>query len=499
MKSSILRTLRGNLVATTNADGLFSLSKMACIVSVFCAATAILAPAQGPSLITLYSFGGGTDGANPAFVNLVQGKDGMLYGTTQVSSGTAGTVFKIATTPSTPTTLHRFCTQGYPCPDGASPYAGLLLASNGMFYGTTTLGGKNPTNGTVFQITSAGSFKTIYNFSGTTDGSFPEAAPIQAKDGDLYGPTVHGGSSNDGILYAISTAGKLDDSLSFTGVNGLQPYGRLVQGTDGNYYGTTAQVDSGDGTVFVVKNGVIQTLHKFSGTDGGYPVGGLIQATNGTFYGTTNTAGGNTQGGTVFSITAAGKFKTLHNFCAKSRCTDGSSPLASLIQASDGNLYGTTFYGGTHYTACAAGCGTIFKISTAGTGFQILYNFCSQEECTDGSQPKGGLVQATNGTLYGTTYYGGTYNIGTVFGLSDGLAPLAKILPTLGTAGATVMILGDNLTGATRVTFNGVPAAFTVVSRTEIKATVPAGATTGAVEVVTPGGTLKSDAIFQVD
>ena len=498
MKSSILRTLRGTLVATTFADGLFSLSKMACIVSVFCAATASISPAQGPSFITLYSFGGGTDGANPAFVNLVQGKDGKLYGTTQVSSGTAGTVFKIATTPSTPTTLHVFCIQGYPCSDGANPYAGLILASNGKFYGTTTLGGKYPANGTVFQITSTGSFKTIYNFNGTAHGSFPEAAPIQAKDGDLYGPTVHGGSSSDGILYAVSTAGALDDSLNFTGGNGIQPYGRLVQGTDGNYYGTTAQVKSGDGTVYVVKAGVIHTLHTFKGTDGGYPIGGLIQATNGSFYGTTNTAGGNLQGGTVFSITAAGNFKTLHSFCSKPHCTDGSSPLASLIQASDGNLYGTTFFGGTNYTSCAGGCGTIFKITTAGK-FTTLYNFCSQEDCADGSQPKGGLVQATNGSFYGTTYYGGTYGIGTVFSLSDGLGPLAKILPTLGPAGATVMILGDNLTDTTRVTFNSVPAAFTVVSSTEIEATVPTGATTGAVTVDTPGGTLKSNAIFQVD
>lgn len=499
MKRSILRTVRDTLVATTLPDGLLSLSKIACIVFVFCAATAIISPAQGPSFITLYSFGGGTDGANPAFVNLVQGKDGKLYGTTQVSSGTAGTVFKIATTPSKPTTLHVFCTQGYPCADGANPYAGLTLATNGKFYGTTTLGGKNPANGTVFQITSAGSFKTIYNFSGTADGSFPEAAPIQAKDGHLYGPTVQGGSSSDGTLYEMTTAGGLiPPSFSFDGGNGNQPYGRLLQGKDGNYYGTTAQVTSGDGTVFVIKVDGIHTLHTFKGTDGGYPIGGLIQATNGTFYGTTNTAGGNLQGGTVFSITAAGKFKTLHSFCAKSRCTDGSSPLASLIQASDGNLYGTTFYGGTNYTSCAGGCGTIFKITTAGK-FTTLYNFCSQENCADGSQPKGGLVQATNGSFYGTTYYGGTYGIGTVFSLSDGLGPLAKILPTLGTAGATVMILGDNLTGATKVTFNGVPAAFTVVSGTEIKVIVPTGATTGTVEVVTPGGRLKSDAIFQVD
>jgi len=513
MKRSSVRTLRSTLVAATLPDGLFTSpaarsrkensvrklgrTKMAGIVSVFCAATAILSPAQ-PTFKSLFSFQG-SNGANPGYYNLVQGRDGNLYGTTEVSGGTSeGTVFKFATTASKPTTLYKFCTQGYPClTDGAKPYAGLVLASNGKFYGTTTLGGTTD-NGTVFQITSTGSFKTIYNFGGTTTGSVPWATPIQAKDGDLYGGTSIGGSDNDGVLYAISTAGKLDDSLTFTGDNGIYPFGKLVQGTDGNYYGTTGEVESGDGTVFVVKEAAIHTLHKFTGTDGGDPIGGLVQARNGTFYGTTSTDGGPLQAGTVFSITAAGAFKTIYKFCARKNCTDGSTPYATLIQASDGNLYGTTYLGGANNTNCNGGCGTIFKITTAGK-LTTLYNFCSQRNCADGYQPEGGLVQATNGTLYGTTYYGGTTDSGTVFSLSVGLKPFAKILSTLGTAGATVMILGDNLTGATKVSFNGVPAAFAVVSSTEIEATVPTGATTGTVTVVTPGGTLESNALFQVD
>lgn len=497
MKSSILRTLRGTLVAATLPGGLFSLSKTACIVFSLCAATAIISPAQ-TTFKSLFSFDG-SHGANPGFVNLVQGKDGNLYGTTEVSTGTEGTVFKI-TTAGKIKTLYVFCTQGEPCLDGAKPLAGLTLAKNGKFYGTTYYGGGAGNNGTLFQITSAGKLTMVYDFNGTTTGSEPQAAPILGKDGNLYGSTSIGGSSNDGTLYEMTTAGAQEVSVSFTGKNGIYPYARLIQATNGNFYGTTSQVTSGNGTVFAIlpKTG-LTTLYKFQGVaNGGYPVGGLIQATNGILYGTTSTGGGNSTGGTVFSITAAGKLKTIYSFCSKPNCTDGSNPVASLIQATDGNLYGTTLNGGANYTTCNGGCGTIFKITTAGT-LTTLYNFCSQSDCADGNQPEGGLVQATNGTFYGTTFSGGTADVGTVFSLSVGLKPFVKILPTWGTAGATAMILGDDLTGATKVTFNGVPAAFTVVSCTEIEATVPTGATSGTVAVVTPGGTLNSNALFQVD
>jgi uncharacterized repeat protein (TIGR03803 family) len=201
-------------------------------------------------------------------------------------------------------------------------------------------------------------------------------------------------------------------------------------------------------------------------------------------------------------MTQAGKVTTIYNFCSKPNCTDGRNPMDSLIQASDGNLYGTTYNGGANSSPnCLSnsGCGTIFKITTSGV-LTTLYNFCGLPNCVDGNQPEAGLVQATNGTFYGTTYSGGTMGVGTVFSLSvEGLKPFVKIVPAWGTAGATAMILGDNLTDATRVTFNGVPAAFTVVSSTEIEATVPTGATAGTVTVDTPGGTLKSNEIFQVD
>jgi len=499
MKTPILRTSRGTLVAATLLDGLFSLSRTACIVFALCAATAIIAPAQS-EFHTLFSFQG-SNGANPGFGNLVQGPDGKLYGTTQVSTGTQGTVFKFAYTAKKPTTLHVFCTQGSPCSDGAKPLGGLTLASNGMFYGTTEYGGGASNDGSVFQITSTGKLTPVFDFDGSETGSEPQAAPFQAKDGNLYGTTSIGGSSNLGTLYEMTTSAGGDEvSISFTGGNGELPYARLMQGTNQNIYGTTAEVTSGNGTIFAIlpKTGFAR-LHTFQGvTNGGHPIGGLVQASN-LYYGTTSTGGGHSQGGTVFSMTPAGKVKTIYSFCAKPNCTDGRSPLATLVLGTDGNLYGTTYNGGANETSCNSGCGTIFQITPAGT-LMTLYNFCGLANCADGYEPQGGLVQATNGTFYGTTEYGGPSDAGTVFSLSlEGLKPFVKIIPAWGTAGATAMILGDKLTDATKVTVGGVSAAFRVVSSTEIEVTVPTGASPGTVTVDTPGGTLKSNVIFQVD
>jgi uncharacterized repeat protein (TIGR03803 family) len=493
MKRTILRTLRGT----------FSLLKTGCIVFALCALAAIPSPAQESEFHSLYSFDGTcTSGANPAYGNLVQGKDGKLYGTTQVCSGKGGTVFKI-TTAGKIQTLHVFCTTGEPCPDGQKPLGGLTLASNGNFYGTTYYGGGAGNDGTVFQITSAGQLKTVFVFNGK-NGSEPLAAPFQAKDHNLYGTTVIGGSSNLGTLYEMSTAGEAEVTLSFTGGNGELPYARLVQGANQNIYGTTSLAKSGNGTVFAIlpKTG-FATLYTFKGAaKGGFPHAGLVQASNGNFYGTTNSGGAHIQGGTVFSMTPAGTITTIYNFCSKPNCTDGRNPSDSLIQASDGNLYGTTYSGGANSSPnCLSnsGCGTIFKITPTGT-LTTLYNFCEQASCADGNQPEAGLVQATNGTFYGTTSSGGTEFNGTVFSLSvEGLEPFVKIVPTWGTAGATTTILGDSLSGTTKVSFNGIAAAFTVVSDTEIQATVPTGATAGTVTVDTPGGMLKSNEIFQVD
>jgi uncharacterized repeat protein (TIGR03803 family) len=236
----------------------------------------------------------------------------------------------------------------------------------------------------------------------------------------------------------------------------------------------------------------------------------LVQATNGNLYGTTST-GGDTLNyfiglGTVFKITPGGKLTTLYRFCEQFiPCTDGFYPYAGLVQATDGNLYGTTEYGGNNNCAVGdPGCGTIFRITTSGE-LTTLYSFCGQVPCTDGAYPYAGLVQATNGTFYGTTYSGGDVadtncvgGCGAVFSLSVGLGPFVETVPTSGEVGATVKILGNSLKGATSVTFKGTAATFKVVSSSEIITTVPTGATTGTVKVVTPSGTLSSNVAFLV-
>jgi uncharacterized repeat protein (TIGR03803 family) len=179
---------------------------------------------------------------------------------------------------------------------------------------------------------------------------------------------------------------------------------------------------------------------------------------------------------------------TLHSFNG----TDGSAPYAGLVQATDGDLYGTTDLGGANGSN-----GTVFKITPSGT-LTMLYSFCSQSGCTDGINPHAGLVQDTNGDFYGTTVDGGTNNNGTLFRLSVGLGPFVKTQPPNGKVGAAVEILGTNLTGATSVSFNGTAAVFTVLSPSLITTTVPAGASSGEVQVVTPSGTLSSHASFRV-
>ena len=148
------------------------------------------------------------------------------------------------------------------------------------------------------------------------------------------------------------------------------------------------------------------TLHRFDGTDGAFPYG-LVQATDGNLYGTTN-VGAAQDYGTVFKMTPSGKLTTLHTFCSQSNCTDGARPAAGLVQATDGNLYGTTYEGG------ANDYGTVFKMTPSGK-LTTLHSFCSESNCTDGASPTAGLVQATDGNLYGTTDGGGANGFGTVF------------------------------------------------------------------------------------
>jgi uncharacterized repeat protein (TIGR03803 family) len=452
-------------------------------------------PNPGTTFTTLHSFGG-TDGRE-SNAGLVQATNGNLYGTTYYG-GTkdSGEVFEI-TPAGTLTTLHSFCSKSS-CTDGEYTYATPVQGTDGNFYGTTYLGGSKEL-GTVFKITPSGTLTTLHTFGGT-DGSQPLAGLVQGSDGNFYGTTYMGGSQGDGEIFKITPSGTLNTLHSFCSraacKDGRNPFAGLVQGTDGNLYGTTLEGGAkGFGTVFkITPSGTLTTLHSFctqSGCpDGQFPQTGLVQATNGNLYGTT-IAGGTYGDGTIFEITQSGKLTTLYNVCSQSGCPDGNYLYAGLIQATDGNLYGIMDVGG------ANSAGTIFKITLSGT-LTTLYNFCSQSGCPDGQYPAGGLVQATDGNLYGTTADGGANGYGTVFSLSVGLGPFVETEPTAAKVGATVKILGTDLTGATSVNFNGKAATFTVVSSSEITTTVPAGATTGEVQVVTPSGTLLSNVSVRV-
>ena len=477
-------------------------SNQAIFLAIFCTTVLLCATTLfGQTFTTLANFEG-TNGGEPES-SLVQGRDGALYGTasyggdTRDCNGGCGTAFRI-TTGGTLTDLRL-----KPA-DGSVP-AGMVLASDGKFYGTAILGGANSW-GTVFRIGPAGAFDVLYTFCAQPDcidGAEPVGTLITATNGNLYGTTAAGGtvhcSSHNtgcGTVYSITRQGQLTVLHNFCSepncTDGEYPEAGLLEGTDGNFYGTTYSEDSRNslGTVFkITPNGKLTTIHTFNGTDGSLPTGTLIQATDGNLYGTTT--GGC---GTVYKIEPSGAFSNLYVFCSGGNCGDGCSLYSGVIQGTDGNLYGTTNEGG------ANGTGTVFELTLSGT-LTTLYSFADMGSPFGG--PDGGLVQATNGIFYGTTSLGGDlscekYGCGTVFSLDTGLAPFVTFVQKAGKTGRTAQILGQGLTRTTSVSFNGVPATFSVESDTFLIATVPTGATSGYVTVTTPSGVLTSNVPFTV-
>ena len=455
----------------------------------------------------LWQIFGGEFGSNPGPV--IQAIDGNFYGVTTygTATGTAtlntyGTVFRV-TPQGALTTLYMFCALAN-CADGYEPNGSLAQAVDGNFYGTTSNGGANGgRGGTVYKITPTGTLTTLYSFCAQpncTDGNGPVTGLTQAADGNFYGTTVGGGATGYGTVFKITPQGTLTTLHSFDGpVDGNEPTARLLQGSDGNFYGTTlfgyGDIGLGAGTIFRISpDGTFALLYGWSCSenkclDGSNSSGGLIQSPNGNFYGTTEQGGADNYG-VVFKMTPDGLVTPLFNFDS----TDGSDPDAygPLLLATDKTFYGTTAEGG------AFRWGTIFKITSAGK-LTSLYNFCSQPNCSDGALAVEGLIQATDGTLYGTTDEGGVNpNSGTFFSLTSGLVPFVETLLTSGRIGAGVVILGNNLGGTSSVSFNGTPAVFTILSKTAIRTTVPASATTGFVTVITPTGTLTSNKTFRV-
>lgn len=418
-------------------------------------------------------------------------------------------------------------------------HTALIQATDGNLYGVTSYGGVNG-SGAVFRISPSGTLDAIYSFcalASCADGANPYTSLIQASDGDLYGATSAGGASNNGTLFKITTSGSLTTLYNFCSLascaDGSEPDGQLALDSAGNIYGTAYQGGASNfGTVFKYSTkGVLTTLHSFSGPDGENPEGGLTAA-SGAFYGTAQYGGANGDGtvfkittagaettlhsftgsdgyyphgwlvdaggtlygttaggsGTVFKMTSAGAVTTLHSFCSLPSCADGDLVTAGLMQGTDGNLYGATDVGGANND------GTVYELTLKGT-LTTLHSF----DDTDGYGPQGTLVQDTNGDFYGITEFGGSSNYGTVFTVSTGLKAFVTLESTSGTAGSKVGILGDGFDSSSVVQFNGVAA--TTVTLTEpglLTATVPAGATSGYVTVTTGSTTLTSTQKYTV-
>ncbi len=382
---------------------------IACLVVAL--AVAVTQSTRAETLTTLYTFSGGVDGAYPQ-AGLVLDTQGNLYGTAygggSVScTGGCGLVFEITPTGSEKV-LHSFLGGA----DGANPGAALIRDSQGNLYGTTYYGGSYG-YGTVFELTPTGVETVLHAFTGGTDGGFPNGGLVMDKQGHFYGTTTFGGLPNTegGVVFEMTPDGTETVLYSFGATNGdgVTPQAGLILDAQGNLYGTTLYTGTYRdccGTVFkVTPTGVATVLHTFTNyPDGAFPWSSLVFDTQGNLYGTTY-GGGSYGYGTVFEITQLGTEMVIYSFklprfssTNSHKRGDGANPVAGLVFDTQGNLYGTTKAGGVFSRYCIA-CGTIFKITPTGSE-TVLYGFTGG---ADGAYPYSSLVFDTQGNLYGTT------------------------------------------------------------------------------------------------
>lgn len=422
-------------------------------------AVATVTVVAGPAVTTLHSFDHTKEGALP-WAALIFGDDGYMYGTTvgggnlsctySTSIHGCGTIYKIDTSGNS-AVLHTFSGQ-----DGLYPGKSLIQTTNGTLFGITQYGGLNMSQctiggtaiqagcGTIFSTGTSGSFSNLASFGPFSSpiGVGPVAALMQSQSGTFYGTTYVGGSTTCGgmlgtlvakgcgSIFSFSGLGAPAAAHTFSGAEGAYPATTLLQGSDGNFYGTTtgggtltcsSYGSPGCGTVFkMASTGSVTTLHAFTKQDGASPQSSLILGNDGSMYGsaifggTTSCSGGAQWSGcgTIFKIDASGNFTLLHSFSGP----DGAYP-ATLLLGADGYFYGTTESGGS--SSCIGrygpGCGTIFRMDAAGN-ITVIYAFTGQ---SDGSWPESALIQGTDGNLYGTAVYGGTNDDGVVFRVSD--------------------------------------------------------------------------------
>jgi uncharacterized repeat protein (TIGR03803 family) len=478
------------------------------------------------------------DGETP-IAELIQGADGNYYTTTNaggagacpgVDEGTisgCGAVVKISASGAF-SVLYSFPydSSNNTAPNGLYPQAGLVQGPDGNFYGVAAEGGTGGTScadttglsgcGTVFKLTKSGTLTVLHSFCGgsgcgslATDGAEPTGRMVFGTNGDLYGTTqiggVYNGFYNQGTIFTISTSGAYKVLHVFTGnqgptVDGANPVAGLTFASNGNFYGTTEYGGTfGDGTVFkMTPSGTVTVLYSFANNDpnGMMPKGALVEASNGNLYGTCYGGGANSRG-TAFRISLSGKFQKIYDFTAATGNL-GYDPAAGLIQASDRNLYGTTAFGGPD------ALGTIYQLTLDGTA-TLMASFVPS---TTGFFATDQLLQGSDGRLYLTLQYNGGSNgdgvqdQGAISVLDASLASPAPIIvtfsPTKGNPGSKVTILGGEFVGTTAVTINGASAAFVVDGSGVITATVPNAPGTGPISISNAGGKTASTKNFTI-
>jgi uncharacterized repeat protein (TIGR03803 family) len=404
---------------------------------------AALAQTTSAAVSTLAAFSG-----SQAYATPVRGPDGALYGTTStINFITGGLIYRLTADGSKIETLYQFKAD-----DGYSPFGGLLLATDGKLYGTTSLGAVTQVNttGTVYRIAPDGSgFTVLHRFQNytalnsiggpiNTDGANPEAELVEGSDGNLYGVARTGGPNGNGtifrlgkdgsgftVLHAFGATTSATGATTVTNDDGLGPVGALVQGADGYFYGTAARGGTtGYGTIFRIRfDGtgfeVLRTFPTLTQTtstdplvnaDGAVPLAGLTDGQDGRLYGVAS-AGGSSGVGTIFAYDPVGRvFSVLHNFDG----SKGAQPSGELLLALDGKLYGNTSSGGTSDNGNPTLFGTIYSIARDGTGFTSIFSF----KGSDGSNPTSRFVQMDATTFVGIAQGGGRCGQGTAYQLS---------------------------------------------------------------------------------
>ena len=355
----------------------------------------LVTSAIAQTFTSIHSFNG-ADGNYP-YAGLVFHR-GLLYGTTDEGgpAGSRGTIYSVDAQGNV--LVWAVLTAD----TGIFPEGGLSVGKNGDLYGTAIYGGVH-NKGTIFKVLNS-KVQVRYDFNSHT-GPGPYSL-VEGPEGNFYGTTSFGGRNGYGSVFrAIRNNTDITTIHDFTYDDGSLPYGRLILGRDGNFYGTSYFGGSlGNGTIFRISPaGTFTLLHSFTGSDGGNPSSGVIQGADGAFYGTTQ-VGGSQLLGVIYKTDDQGNVTLLHSF----NYSDGANPQASLIQVQSGELYGTSPQGGTF------GNGTIFKITTDGV-YTKLYDFIGEP---DGKIPLSGLTQTPDGTIYGTTNQGGASDLGTVFKLT---------------------------------------------------------------------------------